>query len=88
MLKNAKFVMAGLALMAMTGVAVAAGPGYGFARNTDCPVYKQRSVTVNQGPRYNRLQERRWRDTNAPGFRNGRGIGYGYYMGWRDHRNG
>jgi hypothetical protein len=81
MFNRVKFAVAGLALMTMTGVAAAAGPGYGLARNTDCPVYKQRAAVNWTG--YNRLQERRWRNTNAPGFQNGRGMGYGPHSGWR-----
>ena len=49
MLGKKKIWMVGLALLAMTGVAVAAGPGYGFGRNVNCPSgYNQLNLTPEQ----------------------------------------
>jgi hypothetical protein len=85
MLNRMKVLMAGLALISMSGVAAAAGPGYGLARNTDCPRLK--GTTVEQRVQLNRAQERRWRNLSAPGFRNGKEMGK-FQASWRGHGNG
>lgn len=55
--------MVGLALVAMTGVAVAAGPGYGVGMNADCPRYSQLNLTPEQKTKLNELKEKHWKDT-------------------------
>jgi zinc resistance-associated protein len=64
MLDKKKIWMVGLALLAMGGVAVAAGPGYGSGRNVNCPNgYNQLNLTPEQKTKLNELQEKQWKET-------------------------
>ena len=64
MLDKKKIWMVGLALLAMAGVAVAAGPGYGFGRNVNCPNgYNQLNLTPEQKTKLTELQEKQWKET-------------------------
>ena len=87
MLNKMKILLAGLAIVATAGAAVAAGPGYGFARNANCPVYNQVNRTPEQRARWNDVRENRRRNAAAPGprigFRDGGGYAGGYNRGWQ-----
>jgi Spy/CpxP family protein refolding chaperone len=62
--KKVKVLMAGLALVAMSGLAIAAGPGYGFGGPGNCPQgYGQLNLTPEQQTKLNELQEKHWKDT-------------------------
>jgi zinc resistance-associated protein len=64
MLVKKKIWMVGLALVAMTSVAVAAGPGYGLRRNADFPGgYNQLNLTPEQKTKLTDLKERQWKET-------------------------
>lgn len=64
MLSKKKIWMVGLALMAMTGAAVAAGPGYGFGKNINCPGgYNQLNLTPEQKTKLTELREKQWKET-------------------------
>lgn len=85
MLNKMKVLVAGLALLSMSGVAAAAGSGYGLAKNTDCPRLK--GTPVERRIQLNRAQERHWRNMSTPAFRNGKEMGR-YHASWRGHGNG
>jgi len=64
MLGKVKIWMVGLALVAIAGVAVAAGPGYGFRGSVNCPFgYNQLNLTPEQKTKLSELQEKNWKDT-------------------------
>lgn len=64
MLDKKKIWMVGLALLAMTGVAAAAGPGFGFGRNVNCPEgYNQLNLTPEQKTKLTELKEKQWKET-------------------------
>ena len=64
--KKGKALIVGLTLAAMTGTAFAAGPGYGFGKNVNCPGYGDRlNLTQEQRTNLNELKERNWKDTVA-----------------------
>ncbi len=59
-----KLWMIGLALIALAGVAFAAGPGYGWGRNEKCPAIGNRlNLTPEQKTKLGELQEKHWKDT-------------------------
>jgi Spy/CpxP family protein refolding chaperone len=59
-----KIWMVGLALIALAGLAVAAGPGYGLGRNANCPGGIERlNLTPEQKTKLGELQEKHWKDT-------------------------
>ena len=59
-----KIWMVGLALIALAGFAVAAGPGYGLGRNVNCPGGIDRlNLTPEQKTKIGELQEKHWKDT-------------------------
>jgi zinc resistance-associated protein len=63
MLGKVKVWMVGLALVAIGGVAVAAGPGYGIGRNANCPGFNQFNLTPEQRTKMTELQEKQWKET-------------------------
>jgi zinc resistance-associated protein len=63
MLGKVKVWMIGLALVAISGVAVAAGPGYGWGRNANCPGFNQLNLTPEQKTKFSELQEKQWKET-------------------------
>lgn len=64
MLGKKKFWMVGLVLLAMTGVAAAAGPGFGFGRNVNCPDgYNHLNLTPEQKTKLTELKEKQWKET-------------------------
>jgi Spy/CpxP family protein refolding chaperone len=65
-IKKAKVWMVGAALVAMSGLAVAAGPGFGRGNNPDCPgggAYDRLNLTAEQKTKMNELREKTWKDT-------------------------
>lgn len=67
-IKKAKVWMVGAALLTMTGLAVAAGPGMGrgWGNNPDCPgggAYDRLNLTADQKTKMNELREKTWKDT-------------------------
>ena len=59
-----KIWMVGLALIAMAGLAVAAGPGFGFGDKGNCPAGMNRlNLTPEQKTKLGELQETHWKDT-------------------------
>ena len=59
-----KIWMVGLALIALAGLAVAAGPGYGLGGNVNCPSGIDRlNLTPEQKTKLGELQEKHWKDT-------------------------
>ncbi|MBI5586326.1 MAG: Spy/CpxP family protein refolding chaperone [Deltaproteobacteria bacterium] len=67
-IKKAKVWMVGAALVAMSGLAVAAGPGFGrgWGYNADCPgggAYDRLNLTAEQKTKMNELREKTWKDT-------------------------
>ncbi|OGP51532.1 MAG: hypothetical protein A2Y79_08455 [Deltaproteobacteria bacterium RBG_13_43_22] len=61
---NFKIWMVGLALVAMGGVAVASGPGYGFGNKVDCPAgFNRLNLTPEQKTNLKELREKHWKDT-------------------------
>ncbi len=67
-IKKAKVWMVGAALLTMTGLAVAAGPGMGrgWGNNPDCPRgggYDRLNLTAEQKTKMNELREKTWKDT-------------------------
>ena len=59
-----KIWMVGLALIAMAGLAIAAGPGYGFGMKVNCPAGIDRlKLTPEQKTKLGELQEKFWKDT-------------------------
>lgn len=64
MLGKKKIWMVGVALLTMAGVAVAAGPGYGFGRNVNCPDgYNYLNLTPEQKTKLTELNEKQWKET-------------------------
>ena len=64
MASKLKILMTGLALIALAGSAVAAGPGFGFGGNPNCPAGMDRlNLTPEQKTKLGELQERHWKDT-------------------------
>jgi Spy/CpxP family protein refolding chaperone len=56
--------MVGGALLAMTGLAIAAGPGFGRGNNPNCPGgFDQLNLTADQKTKLNDLREKTWKDT-------------------------
>jgi Spy/CpxP family protein refolding chaperone len=63
-LKKAKVWMVGAALVAMSGLAVAAGPGYGRGNNPNCPGWgNQLNLSPEQQTKMNDLRTQFWKDT-------------------------
>jgi len=63
MLGKVKVWMVGLALVAIGGVAVAGGPGYGFGRNANCPGgFNQLSLTPEQKTKLTEMQDKNWKE--------------------------
>ena len=59
-----KIWMVGLALIALAGSAVAAGPGYGLGRKANCPAGMDRlNLTPEQKTKLGELKEKHWKDT-------------------------
>ena len=63
MLGRVKVWMVGLALVAIGGVAVAAGPGCGWGTDANCPGFNQLNLTPEQKTKFAELQEKQWKDT-------------------------
>ena len=64
MASKLKILMMGLALIALAGSAIAAGPGYGFVGNPNCPAGPDRlNLTPEQKTKLGELQEKHWKDT-------------------------
>jgi zinc resistance-associated protein len=62
--KKVKVFMVGLGLVAMSGLAVAAGPGRGFGGQGNCPQgYGNLNLTQEQQTKLNELREKHWKDT-------------------------
>ena len=61
---KAKVWMVGGALLAMSGLAIAAGPGFGRGNNPNCPGgFDQLNLTAEQKTKLNDLREKTWKDT-------------------------
>jgi zinc resistance-associated protein len=58
MLSKIKIWMVGLALVAIGGVAVAAGPGYGFRGQGNCAGFDRLNLTADQKTKLTEMQER------------------------------
>jgi Spy/CpxP family protein refolding chaperone len=59
-----KVWMVGGALLAMTGLAIAAGPGFGRGNNPNClGGFDQLNLTADQKTKLTDLREKTWRDT-------------------------
>ena len=59
-----KVWMVGGALLAMSGLAIAAGPGFGRGNNFNCPGgFDQLNLTADQNTKLNVLREKTWKDT-------------------------
>ncbi len=59
-----KVWMVGGALLAMSGLAIAAGPGFGRGNNFNCPGgFDQLNLTADQNTKLNDLREKTWKDT-------------------------
>ena len=59
-----KIFMVGVALIALAGSAVAAGPGFGMGRNVHCPDgMNQLNLTPEQQTKLGELKEKHWKDT-------------------------
>lgn len=64
MASKLKILMIGLALAALAGSAIAAGPGSGFGGNPNCPAgMEQLNLTPEQKTKLGELQEKHWKDT-------------------------
>jgi zinc resistance-associated protein len=64
MKNKAKVIMVGLALTALTGTALAAGPGYRAGNNANYPAGMNRlNLTPEQKTKFTELQEKHWKDT-------------------------
>jgi zinc resistance-associated protein len=64
MLGKVKGWMVALALVAMAGLAVAAGPGFGSGGYGNCPQgYNQLNLTPEQKTKLTEMQEKHWKDT-------------------------
>jgi zinc resistance-associated protein len=64
MASKVKIITVGLALVALAGSALAAGPGYGFGKNVNCPAGMNRlNLTPEQKTKFTELQEKHWKDT-------------------------
>ena len=63
-IRKAKVWMVGAALLAMSGLAVAAGPGFGRGNNPNCPNWDTRlNLTPEQQTKMNDLRTQFWKDT-------------------------
>lgn len=61
---KAKVWMVGAALLAMSGLAIAAGPGFGRGNNPNCPGgVDQLNLTDEQKTNMNELREKTWKNT-------------------------
>ena len=61
---KAKVWMVGGALLAMSSLAIAAGPGFGRGNNPNCPGgFDQLNLTAEQKTKLNDLREKTWKDT-------------------------
>jgi Spy/CpxP family protein refolding chaperone len=59
-----KVWMVGGALLAMSGLAIAAGPGFGRGNNPNCPGgFDQLNLTADQKTKLNALREKTWKET-------------------------
>jgi zinc resistance-associated protein len=59
-----KIWMVGLSLIALAGLAVAAGPGYGMGGDGNCPAgMNQLNLTPEQKTKFGELQEKHWKET-------------------------
>jgi Spy/CpxP family protein refolding chaperone len=59
-----KVWMVGGALLAMSGLAIAAGPGFGRGNNPNCPGgFDQLNLTAEQKTKLTDLREKTWKDT-------------------------
>ena len=59
-----KVWMVGAALVALSGMAIAAGPGFGRGNNPNCPGgFDQLNLTADQKTKLNELREKTWKDT-------------------------
>jgi zinc resistance-associated protein len=59
-----KVWMVGGALLAMSSLALAAGPGFGRGNNPDCPGgFDQLNLTAEQKTKLNDLREKTWKET-------------------------
>ena len=64
MVGKLKILMVGLALTALAGSAIAAGPGSGFGGNPNCPGGMDRlNLTPEQITKLGELKEKHWKDT-------------------------
>jgi Spy/CpxP family protein refolding chaperone len=64
MAMKVKILIIGLALIALAGSAIAAGPGYGFGNKGNCPTIGDRlNLTAEQKTKLNELREKHWKDT-------------------------
>ena len=64
MLGKVRVWMVALALVAMAGLAVAAGPGFGSGGYGNCPQgYNQLNLTPEQKTKLTAMQEKNWKDT-------------------------
>jgi Spy/CpxP family protein refolding chaperone len=64
MASKLKILLMGLALIALAGSAIAAGPGSGFGRNPDCPSgMDPLNLTTEQKTKLGELKEKHWKDT-------------------------
>jgi Spy/CpxP family protein refolding chaperone len=62
MFGKVKIWMVGLALVAMGGVAVAAGPGYGHRGQGNCAGFDRLNLTADQKTKLTEMQERNWKE--------------------------
>ncbi len=59
-----KVWMVGGALLAMSGLAIAAGPGFGWGNNFNCPGgFDQLNLTADQNTKLNDVREKTWKET-------------------------
>jgi Spy/CpxP family protein refolding chaperone len=59
-----KVWMVGGALLAMSGLAIAAGPGFGRGNNANCPGgFDQLNLTAEQKTKLSELREKTWKET-------------------------
>jgi Spy/CpxP family protein refolding chaperone len=64
MADRVKILIIGVALIALAGSAVAAGPGFGMGGNANCPAgMNQLNLTPEQQTKLGELKEKHWKDT-------------------------